>query len=235
MFFLGRVYFFAMSEAFSIIVTGIECLRDVCEDYHDPFSEKVGTFQDARIWGVVPRKGHMVCLSCTQQILEVILSTRPVGHVGSLIEKEVRFTHVAAASGRHARQRQPFASRTGPMLEIPHIRMVLTGETRIVEEQAVDFKVVQFVFGFFTIVTYYFFFQDAIVRVEKVNLLYIDGGLSAPPVGTKGMPLPPGASVMAAPKVLREAMEALLKVRDSEVLAEAGLSLKEIEAGSDVE
>jgi hypothetical protein len=40
---------------------------------------------------------------------------------------------------------------------------------------------------------------------------------------------------MAAPKILREAMEALLKVRDSEVLAEAGLSLKEIEAGSDVE
>ena len=37
-FFLG--YNFAMSESFSIIVTGIECLRDVCQDYHDPFSER---------------------------------------------------------------------------------------------------------------------------------------------------------------------------------------------------
>ena len=40
---------------------------------------------------------------------------------------------------------------------------------------------------------------------------------------------------MAAPKAVREAMEALLGARDDEEAAEAGETLQEIEAASDVE
>ena len=43
------------------------------------------------------------------------------------------------------------------------------------------------------------------------------------------------AAVMAAPKAVREAMEALLGARDDEEAAEAGETLQEIEAASDVE
>ena len=39
------------------------------------------------------------------------------------------------------------------------------------------------------------FFQEAVVRVERPDGLYIPGGLSAPPPGAKGVPLAPFAFI----------------------------------------
>ena len=124
----------------TIIVVGIECESEVGGMFYDPFSNKVAhSGQDGHIWGVIPKKGVIVCLSGSQEVLQLVLVSRPAGSVGTLMEKEVRFTHVAAAPGRQ--RRQPFAGRVGPKLELPYLNMVLTRETRIAEEKAVDFKV----------------------------------------------------------------------------------------------
>ena len=124
----------------TIIVVGIECESEVGGMFYDPFSNQVAHGgHDGHIWGVIPKKGVIVCLSGSQEVLQLVLVSRSVGSVGTLMEKEVRFTHVAAAPGRQ--RRQPFAGRVGPKLELPYLSMVITSETRIAEEKAVDFKV----------------------------------------------------------------------------------------------
>ena len=136
-----RSCFLRKMSNLTIVVAGIECLSSISPDYTDPYSDKVGLTQDAKLWAIIPGKGGLVCLSCSQLVFGHFLETRAVDGLGSLYEKEIEVTQILPPLGLHANQPQSFAGRIHPALELPHVKMVLSPESALISERSVPFEV----------------------------------------------------------------------------------------------